>query len=307
MTKKITIIGRANVGKTSITKMIFESEQPKTLMIYPLSPTRGIVSELYQWLDLELALFDTSGQELPYLLKDKEEQSKAFGDADAVIYIFDYPNWTIEAENIIEEIKNLFKIIKIISPNTLFYLICHKVDLINKKYKNNFNLMKIGVKNRIGLPETIVLYFTSIYPELYFSTFNAFSQILSNFSKNSMELNNTLDEVIHKYSSVICFLIGNGGKIISQSITNDITPQSMDEIYFIINDFFNIGGTGDVNKEQKYVDSGTDILTFTTHVFETSDIPVEKMLLFSKNLDRNEVLNIRDEIILKIQHYSNKK
>ena len=188
MVKKITVIGRASVGKTSITKMIFEGEQPRTLMIYPLSPTRGIVSEIYKWLDLELAIFDTSGQELPYLLNDKEEQLKAFGNANAVIYIFDYPSWTIEAEQIIEEIQNLFKIIININPDIHFYLIFHKVDLINKKYKNNFNLMKIGVKNRISLPDTIELYFTSIYPELYFSTFTAFSLILSNFSMKSKEL-----------------------------------------------------------------------------------------------------------------------
>jgi len=48
MVKKITIVGRANVGKTNITKMMFEGGHPKDLMINPLSPTRGIVSDLIQ-------------------------------------------------------------------------------------------------------------------------------------------------------------------------------------------------------------------------------------------------------------------
>ena len=96
MVKKIAVVGRANVGKTSITKLNFEGLQPKDLMINPLSPTRGIVSKVYKWLDLELAIFDTSGQELPNLLIGKEEQLKAFENADALIYIFDYPNWVPE-------------------------------------------------------------------------------------------------------------------------------------------------------------------------------------------------------------------
>lgn len=240
MVKKITVVGRANVGKTSITKLIFEGLQPKDLMINPLSPTRGIVSDLYKWLDLELAIFDTSGQELPNLLIDKEEQLKAFENADAVIYIFDYPNWATEAQKVIEEIKKLFKIIKNINPDALFYLIFHKVDLINQKQSNNFQLMKIEVKKRIGLPENVELSFTSIYPELYFSTFNAFSRILSNFSKESTKLKNLLDDVINKSPSVVCFLTDQNDKIISQSISDDITTQIINNLYPIIDDLLNI-------------------------------------------------------------------
>jgi len=44
MVKKITIIGRASVGKTSITKKIFEGSQPKDLMINPLSPSSNYKS-----------------------------------------------------------------------------------------------------------------------------------------------------------------------------------------------------------------------------------------------------------------------
>ncbi len=39
---KISLIGRAGVGKTSMIKLVFEGYDPKDLMIKPLEPTKGI-------------------------------------------------------------------------------------------------------------------------------------------------------------------------------------------------------------------------------------------------------------------------
>ncbi|MCK4380178.1 MAG: 50S ribosome-binding GTPase, partial [Candidatus Lokiarchaeota archaeon] len=64
MPEKITLIGRAGVGKTSIIKVMFEGENPKDLINNPLEPTRGIIPKIYSWMDIELSIFDTSGQEL---------------------------------------------------------------------------------------------------------------------------------------------------------------------------------------------------------------------------------------------------
>ena len=178
------------------------------------------------------------------------------------------------------------------------------MDLINQKYNNNFNLMKMGVKNRINLPDTIGLYFTSIYPELYFTTFNAFSRILSNFFRESLKLKNILDEVIHRFSSLICFLTGPNDKIISQSISDDITPQIINSLYFNLDNLLRVGEVDDVSGKQDYIDLGAHIFTHIKHKFETFDNLVKYMLLFSKNLKRDEIMDIKDEIILKIQKKS---
>ena len=124
---------------------------------------------------------------------------------------------------------------------------------------------------------------------------------MSNFSKDSKKLKNLLDEVIHRFPSVICFLTDKDNKIISQSITDDITPRIINELYSIIADLLNTKGNVDVSEKLKYIDSGTNILTLVTHTFETSDNPVKNVLIFSKIFDRDVVMHIKDEIILKIQ------
>ena len=63
--KKILLLGRASTGKTTIKKILFEGKDPKDLLYSPLAPTRGITPSIYSWLDLDLGLFDSSGQELP--------------------------------------------------------------------------------------------------------------------------------------------------------------------------------------------------------------------------------------------------
>ncbi len=73
MVKKILFIGRAGVGKTSIMQVIFEGKDPKNLILFPLVPTRGILSSVYKWMDLELGVFDTSGQELLFILENEDE------------------------------------------------------------------------------------------------------------------------------------------------------------------------------------------------------------------------------------------
>lgn len=71
--KKILLLGRAGTGKTSIKKIIFEGLDPKDLLYNPLEPTRGIAPTVYSWLDLKLGLFDSSGQELSYLLNNETD------------------------------------------------------------------------------------------------------------------------------------------------------------------------------------------------------------------------------------------
>ena len=102
--KKILLLGRAGIGKTSIKQIIFEGKDPKDLLYNPLEPTRGITPSVYSWLDLKLGLFDSSGQELNFLLDDKNEQALAFENTDVIIYIFDFPLWVAKSQEIINEI-----------------------------------------------------------------------------------------------------------------------------------------------------------------------------------------------------------
>jgi hypothetical protein len=157
-------------------------------------------------MDLELGVFDTSGQELPYLLEDEQEQLIAFENANAVIYTFDYPTWTSKSQEIIDEVHTIYNSLKNINKEIKLALLFHKVDLINQKINKNYFLMRNGIKTRINLPENVPIYFTSLYPESVYSTFNALSDILSNLSIESQNLRAFLNRNITAFPRTIGFI-----------------------------------------------------------------------------------------------------
>jgi len=85
MRRKICLIGRAGTGKTSIKKVLFEGIEPKNIMLHSPEPTRGIEINIYDWLDLEVGLIDTSGQELSFFLENKEEKNQIFENSNIVL------------------------------------------------------------------------------------------------------------------------------------------------------------------------------------------------------------------------------
>src|SRR4030042_4362596 len=110
--KKLLLLGRAGTGKTSIKKIIFEGSNPNNLLYYPLEPTRGINPSIYSWLDLNLGLFDSAGQELDFLLKDENEQKIAFENTDMIIYLIDYQLWLQRSKEILNEIQLISNILE---------------------------------------------------------------------------------------------------------------------------------------------------------------------------------------------------
>ncbi|MHA1489661.1 MAG: hypothetical protein ACTSRI_08400 [Promethearchaeota archaeon] len=216
--KKILLLGRAGIGKTSIKQIIFEGKDPKNLLYNPLEPTRGITPSVYSWLDLKLGLFDSSGQELNFLLDDKNEQALAFENTDVIIYIFDFPLWVAKSQEIINEILKIVDILKKKSYNSKLVLFLHKIDLIGKdtreKYLENFSKL---IKKELNFP----VYFTSIYPELIYSIYNAFYEILGSFSDETRYLKKILDGQIKDFSKLMCFILNKNNSIIVQAMSKD--------------------------------------------------------------------------------------
>ena len=234
MTRKLLLLGRAGVGKTTLKKIIFEGEDPNELLHHSLEPTRGIETSNYSWLDLELSIFDTSGQELDHLLKEESEQIIVFGNAAAVIYIFDYNNWQSNSQDIADEIKEVHEIIRRINKEAKLMVIFHKIDLIPEAIRNNVKILTYQIQNIVNLPIKSLLYFTSIAEDYIYSIHNAFSEILSRFSEKTLSLKKTLDASVRDFSKSICYITDYNNGIIVQSKSNDFNINLIYESYRIL-------------------------------------------------------------------------
>ena len=308
MGKKITLIGRAGVGKTSILKLIFEGGNPKDLMINPLEPTRGITPQMYSWLDLKLSIFDTSGQELPFLLEDKNEQMIAFDSTAIVIYMLDFPLWINNSKEIIKEINKIFQILKIKDIESNLVILFHKIDLINQKISDNFQLMKSGIKNRLNLPKAVQLYFTSIYPELDFTIFNSFFEILSNLSSVSNELKAIIDQNIKDQSNLICFITNEDNYVIVQSMTNDFNTDLIYKLYILISYYIkSIKANYDFSKKIHSIDSGNTTLSLMVGNLENIDSSLKRLILLSENRNQDDLIKLKEKIKLEVETYYKKR
>lgn len=308
MGKKITLIGRAGVGKTSILKLIFEGGSPKNLMINPLEPTRGTTPKMYSWLDLELSIFDTSGQELPFLLEDINEQMIAFDNTAIVIYMLDFPLWITNSKEIIKEINKVFNILKLKDIESRLVILFHKIDLINQKISDNFQLMKSGIKSRLNLPKTVQLYFTSIYPELDFTIFNSFFEILSNLSSVSNDLKVIIDQNIKDQSKLICFITNEENYITVQSMTNDFNTDLIYKLYILTSYYIkSIEGNYDFSKNIHSIDSGTTILSLIASNLENVDSGLKRLIIFSENRNKDDLIKLKEKIKLEIETYYKKR
>ena len=306
MANKITLIGRAGVGKTSILKVLFEGENPKDLMINPLEPTRGIIPKIYSWMDVELSIFDTSGQELPFLLEDENEQMIAFDKAAIVIYILDYPNWINQSQDIVNEINKVVKILKLKNIENNLILIFHKIDLIKQKANVNYQLMKNGIKERLNLPKNIPLYFTSITPELDFTLYNAFSEILSSLSRDASNLKLIIDDKIRSLPESICFVTNHEDFIIVQSMTHDFNTDLIYKLYILVSYYIkSVTVNNDYDKVIHSIDSTNRKLCLIVGNLENISPDLKRLVLISEDKNKNNLFKLREKMKLEIVNYYN--
>lgn len=229
--RKLLILGRAGTGKSTIKKIVFEGANPKELISNPLEPTRGISPSVHSWLDLNLGVFDTSGQELAEMLDNEAEQQMAFENSDIIIYLMDFPNWMSNSKEIIIELKKIKKIILNNDYQAGLVLFLHKIDLINlDKRQETLQSIELIINQELDLP----LYFTSIYPSLIYNTYNAFYSLLSNFSEDNAEIKRILDEELKQYKKTMSFITNTYDNIIAQSMSTDFNPLLINHSHKLI-------------------------------------------------------------------------
>lgn len=299
--KKILLVGRAATGKSSIKQVIFEGKAPQKLLSNPLEPTRGLTPSVYSWLDLDLGIFDSAGQELDYLLDDKNEQTLAFENTDIIIYMFDYLMWIENNEIIIKDIKKISRIIKQESYNAKIILFLHKIDLIKEENREqNIKNIQRKIKEQLNLQ----IYFTSLYPNLIYNTYNAFYEILSDFSKETIYFKEVLDEKIKDNSKSMCFITNQNSSIVVQTMSKDFNFTLINQIHRLIAQFDQSFEDMSINDNIDYIIlSSLKNFNIIMKFLNLSNYDLKNLILISETISINQLIGFCEEIKNTLNRY----
>lgn len=309
-TKKILLLGRAGTGKTSIKKIIFEGINPKDLIYSPLEPTRGISPSVYSWLDLTLGLFDTSGQELDYLLENKNDNDHvlAFEGTDIIIYLFDYPTWISNQQEILRDIKRISDDVKEKSFDINIKLFIHKIDLIKKEDRKN-ELSKITklIKNQFNYP----IFYTSIYPNLIYSLYNAFYDILSSFSRETIYLKEVLNDLINDIPKTLIFITNENDNIIAQAMSKDFNTTIINHSHKLVAQLIQTFEEISLNDNIEHlIISGSMNLNIIMNYLNLQRFNLKNLICISQTLSTNKLIGIVGQIrmnLTKLYYLNSKK
>jgi len=299
--KKILLVGRAATGKSSIKQVIFEGKMPQELLYNPLEPTRGLTPSVYSWLDLDLGIFDSAGQELDYLLDDKNEQTLAFENTDIIIYMFDYLAWIENSATVLKDIKKISRIIKQESYYAKVVLFLHKIDLIKEENREQ-NI--INIQQEIKEQLNLQIYFTSLYPNLIYNTYNAFYEILSNFSKETIYFKEILDEKIKDRSKSMCFITNQNSSIVVQTMSNDFNFKLINQIHRLIAQFDQSFEDMSINDNIDYmILSSLKNFNIIMKFLNLSNYDLKNLILISETISINKLIGLCDEIKSTLNRY----
>ena len=299
VTKRVALVGKPEVGKTTIKKVIFEGEDPNELVLFPLEATIGMKHSVHNFMDLTISLLDTPGQSLPILLKDEEKQIMSFENTGAIIYVFDYPTWITDSQDIIDDIQSLYKINKHHQFGAKIILFLHKIDLlIDKKIGSKLDLIRKQIARQLNLPEELPLYFTSLHPNLIYTISNAVSDTFSNFSEDSLNLKKIIKNKISELSKTICFVSNQDNNLIIQ-----VSSPSFDTtvLYYLYEKIYQTSKSPEKSlAKSRFVNAGSKILILATENFSEIHPNFNQLSIFSETLEENElnelVKDIRDEL-----------
>ncbi|MFX1258093.1 MAG: GTPase [Promethearchaeota archaeon] len=297
MATKITLIGKPEMGKTTIKKVIFEGENPNTLMLFPLEATIGTKYSVYDFMDVKISLVDTPGQSMPILLEDEEKQIQIFENASAIIYIFDYAVWIAQPQDIINDIKKIFNIIQDRKFEAKIFLYLHKIDLINQKIRGKLQILKNQIINLLELPVELPIYFTSLHPDLIYSIYNAISDTISSFSSEATNLKALVNKVIKDLSRTACFVTNQNNSILIQAMTKDfdssLNPHLHEKIYHL-----NQSSRDLTSKDTNLnvIDARSKILYISIENINCFNPNFKKAIFVSETLGKKDLITLMDKL-----------
>ena len=304
MATKIVFIGKPEMGKTTLKKVIFEGEDPNELILFPLEATIGIKYSIHEFMDSKVSLIDAPGQSLQIILEDEQKQLIVFGDSSAIIYVFDYPTWIADSQDVLDDIRKIYEINKKLESGAKIILFLHKVDLlIKKKIGSMLALIKRQIVNQLDLPEEIPIYFTSLHPNLIYTTFNAISNTISTFSKDTSALKDIIKKQLKNLSKTSCFVSNNDDNLVLQETTSDFDASIL---YYLYEKIYQLAKSSEsISSGTSLVSLGSKLLTMRIEDIGSFHSNFKNLIIFSEVLDNDDMTKIIDELKKELSQYFN--
>jgi len=304
MTTKISMIGKPEVGKTTIKKVIFEGENPNELILFPLEATISVKYSVHNFMGLKISLLDSPGQSLPLLLEDEQKQILTFGDTSAIIYVFDYPTWIANSQDIIDDIHKIYEIKKKQDTDAKIILFLHKIDLlIHKKIGSMLALIRRQVIKQLNLPEELPIYFTSLHPNLIYTVYNALSDIFSNFSKDSSNLKEIIKTIMNGLSKTICIVSNQNDNLIIQVSSPDFDASTLYYLYEVIHR--SSISSEEIISKNRFINAGSKILYMLEEDISNYHSNFKNITFFSETLEENDLNKLVNKVKEELSQYYN--
>ena len=283
---KITFAGKPGMGKTTIKRVIFEGEDPNELVLFPLEATIGIQYSVHKFMDSKVSLIDTPGQSLQTILEDEQKQIAAFGDSGAIIYVFDYPTWISDSQDIIDDVRKIYEINKKHEFNAKIILFLHKIDLvIKKKIGSLLSLIRRQILKQLELPDDIPVYFTS---------YNAISNTISDFTENTSALKEALKNLLKDSSRTSCFVTNPDNYLLIQEMSNDFDTNIL---YYLYEEVYRISTSSEIPAPKcSVVSLGPKLFNRVIENINNLNSSFKYIVFFSETLEKEDMMKILDEL-----------
>ncbi|WP_457559485.1 GTPase domain-containing protein [Candidatus Harpocratesius sp.] len=298
--RKILFIGLRSAGKTCIKKSFFDGVDPSKLLgEYSPEPTVGLAHFVYSWLDAEVGIIDSSGQEFDRYVSPANdfERKIAFEEADVILYIFDITHWQ-EDHNIV--LKNLEKVIstkKIFAGKGKIYAFCHKIDLLKGSNEDKSKYF-LQIKQQIEQKYHIKTIFTSIQPNLIHTLFRSMQIILNELSIIGGTLEAFCEDIIKDQKTSAVLLFNESNAVISQKSTPDLDVYNFTNISALVRNqiklLTNSPELGDLDYSIIYTLSGFALIIKSIQLIKYG---ISTLAFLSRNINRKSL----SQILIKLE------
>ncbi len=215
---KIVFIGFSNAGKTSTRRFFFEKMQEEKLLNTTIEPTLGFETNYYHLMDLNLALFDTAGQELD---RWYDESEPVLEGSDLVVFFFSVEDWKENAQKVNLYFQRLVQLKKKkadVDRNLIAF--CHKFDLI-KENQLEFKKQVIDFLQPMKIP----VFFTSIVNGGNTDLIAGMQLLLMNYSRLIIDFNNLVNPLLKRFKLDPLFIIDFSDRILASYVKESEFPE----------------------------------------------------------------------------------